>query len=97
MKQCQVPQCGFTGEVGYWRTVYVPESPYKPSDMVVECPSCKRRGKIGELVDSISEFEQRKREAMKAWVPLTKLAPEVSDMLSHKRCRIPIKGGQHYG
>lgn len=70
MKQCMVPKCGFIGHGLEFRTIHVPDEPYKPGDVIVACPRCERRSRLADLKESISDFERRKQEAMRTWVKL---------------------------
>ena len=73
MKQC--PVCRYRGEPMTFRTMFVPEAPYKPEDLVVECPSCFRKQQFKMLTDAISEWEERKMVAAKEWLAVGLLKP----------------------
>ncbi|MCR4338273.1 MAG: hypothetical protein NUW01_00140 [Gemmatimonadaceae bacterium] len=62
-----VPRCGYVGESEDFAPVFVPERPYRPADLVVRCPVCRRVTKLSALKEQVSEFEQRKRECAAEW------------------------------
>ena len=95
MKQCVVPRCGYVGEAMAFRPVFVPAEPYRPADLVVRCPGCRRVTKLSALKEHVNESELRKRELANEWRehPLTPFRPAVMAAMGWRgeRVRLELK------